>query len=100
MHDDQASDEKWKQYITQITDPVEMLRVIVENQDFLGYDSYYSDLRKVLLQQAEKIVAARKGAISWKTGNHKCIVVKTQYNRDVGSNDKVISDEPTVHTPS
>lgn len=62
MHD-KASDEKWKQYITQITNPVEMLRAIVKNQDFLGYDPYYSDLREALLKQAENVVAAHKGKV-------------------------------------
>ena len=48
-------DEMWMDDVKKITDPFEMLITIVNNQEFLGYDPYYKDLRAVMLDQAEKI---------------------------------------------
>ncbi len=42
--------ERW----SKITDPCEALREIVSNQNYLGYDSYYEDLRSALLDMAER----------------------------------------------
>jgi len=55
-----ATDEEWKAKVKQITDPVEMLGCIIENQDFMGYDPYYRDFRQTMLDQAEKIVKEGK----------------------------------------
>ena len=41
-----------------VTDPREALHIICEQQDFLGYDSYYKDLRNALLDMAERCSAA------------------------------------------
>lgn len=47
---------EWIEMIGAITDPIEMLKAILENADFLGYDPYYADHRATLLDQARKIV--------------------------------------------
>lgn len=54
-----SPDEKFIESILAIKDPVEMLRKIVDNQDYLGYDPYYSDFRAALLGTAEKILKER-----------------------------------------
>ncbi len=43
-----------------ITDPVEMLEALLNNDMFLGYDPYYADLRAALLDQAEQVVEAAR----------------------------------------
>lgn len=53
------NDNEWKEKIKSISDPLEMLKVIFDNEQFFGYDSYYSDLRSTMLDQAEVII--RKG---------------------------------------
>jgi hypothetical protein len=50
-----SGDAKLLAYWAVIKEPREMLRAIVENESFLGYDPYYKDLREALLKQAEKI---------------------------------------------
>ena len=54
--DDHETDDKWIERVKKIEDPVTMLKEIVANQDFLGYDPYYGNLRSALLNQADKIV--------------------------------------------
>lgn len=39
-----------------IHDPVEALKVIVENEGFMGYDPYYGDLRTALFAMAERVL--------------------------------------------
>jgi hypothetical protein len=50
------NDSDWVKEVKGITDPIDMLAIIVENQDYLGFDPYYADLHKVMIDQAEKIV--------------------------------------------
>lgn len=54
------TDVEFIKRIRAIKDPVELLSEIVENETFLGYDSYYRDLRGALLDQAYKIVEANR----------------------------------------
>jgi len=54
-------DEQWIRSLDRIDDPVEALKCIVENEHFLGYDSYYADLREAMLRMARRIVEARSG---------------------------------------
>jgi len=54
------TDEEWKAEIAKIEDPIEMLEAIIENQDFLGYDPYFKDLRQAMLDQVEIIIAKAK----------------------------------------
>lgn len=51
-----STDQKWIEKTRTIVDPLEMLKCIVENQDFLGYDPYYSDLRRAMIDTAEQIM--------------------------------------------
>lgn len=50
------TDKQWMASVRRITNPVKMLRTIVESERFLGYDPYYADLRKTMIEQAEKVV--------------------------------------------
>jgi hypothetical protein len=51
----ETPDEAFKRTVSAITDPAEFLRVLVENESFLGYDPYYADLRDVLMVKAEQL---------------------------------------------
>lgn len=52
------NDKQWIEKVRAIKDPVEMLRVICENEDFFGYDPYYKELRAAMTETAEAIVKA------------------------------------------
>jgi hypothetical protein len=44
-----------------ITDPITMLKELVDNEQYLGYDPYYWDIRMALLRAAERIIAEHGG---------------------------------------
>ena len=54
------SDKDWFKKVKKITDPVEMLELIVEEESYFGYDSYYADFRQAMLHQAQEIVDKAK----------------------------------------
>ena len=41
-----------------ITDPKDALRAIIEHEDLLGYDPYFAELRRALLDTAERVANA------------------------------------------
>lgn len=50
------SDKNWIANVVRRADtPAKILKVIVENSNYLG-DSYYRDLEKAMLDQAEKVL--------------------------------------------
>ncbi len=53
------TDDEWKDRVSRIQCPYELLKWIVDNERFFGYDSYYSDLRKSMLVQASKLVSEK-----------------------------------------
>jgi hypothetical protein len=55
------NDSEFIQSLKNTTDPIEALKLIVENEHLLGYDPYYSDLRIALLAMAERIVKQTNG---------------------------------------
>lgn len=54
------TDADWIKKVRKIKDPMLMLKTIVENERYFGYDSYYSDLRSAMLETAAEIVAKCK----------------------------------------
>ena len=48
------SDVKFIQQLNNVTDPAEACRVLVENENFLGYDPYYRDLREALIEMCTR----------------------------------------------
>lgn len=48
------TDEEWIATINAITDPKEACRTLAENENYLGYDRYYSDLRRALIEMCER----------------------------------------------
>lgn len=48
--------------IRRITNPVTMLKCIVENEGYFGFDPYYRDIRETVLSQAEKVANTTKRA--------------------------------------
>lgn len=60
-------DAQWKATeVPKANTPVKALRLILDNETFLGYDSYYGDLRSAMLNQAAKVAAEhepREGAL-------------------------------------
>lgn len=53
-----VSDAAFLKSLKKVTDPVAALRMILENESFLGYDSYYADLRQALLGMARRVADA------------------------------------------
>ena len=49
------TDKEWFEKVKKITNPIEMLELIVEDESYFGYDSYYADFRNAMLRQATKI---------------------------------------------
>ena len=43
-----------------ISDPLEMLRAVVNHEGFFGYDPYYGEIRKAVLDRAQAIVDLNK----------------------------------------
>jgi hypothetical protein len=50
------TDEQWIKSLAKISTPREMLAVIVDNEEFFGYDPYYAGLRKAMLSNAERVL--------------------------------------------
>lgn len=51
-------DAQWIKHLGTISDPVEMLRIIIENEMYFVYDPYYSDLREGMVRNARRVLAA------------------------------------------
>ncbi|MFI5404958.1 MAG: hypothetical protein ACHQ1D_00445 [Nitrososphaerales archaeon] len=49
-------DKDWVDSINKIDNPIDMLKAIVDNEHFLGYDSYYKDLRWALIENSIRIL--------------------------------------------
>jgi len=47
-------DNEWIAHLASITDPKVACKILVENEQYLGYDPYYKDLRKALLDMCER----------------------------------------------
>lgn len=54
-----VSDADFLKSLQKVTDPVAALRMILENESFLGFDSYYADLRQGLLDMARRVADAQ-----------------------------------------
>jgi len=52
---------EWMKSLDAITDPITMLKELVDNEQYLGYDPYYWDIRMALLRAAERIIAEHGG---------------------------------------
>ena len=50
-------DSEWIEQVKKISNPVEMLQCIVDNEEYFGYDPYYKDLREAMLTRAWEIVS-------------------------------------------
>ena len=48
------TDREWIASLDEINDPREALRILVDNENLLGYDPYYKDLRAALLRMCER----------------------------------------------
>lgn len=46
--------------IKKIKDPIKMLKCILENESYFGFDPYYRDIRSAMLDTAAAIVRASK----------------------------------------
>lgn len=59
MAQDDMSDSKFIASLRRVTSPKVALRLIVDKQDFLGYDPYFADLRQALLDMADRLATKR-----------------------------------------
>lgn len=41
--------------LSKVEDPKEALRILVENENLLGFDPYYGELRRALLNMCERL---------------------------------------------
>lgn len=48
------TDAAWIKKISKIKDPKAACRILAENENFLGYDPYYRDLRVALIAMCER----------------------------------------------
>jgi len=55
IRETRMNDDQWKASLEQVTDPKEALQVIVDNEQFVGGDPYYSDLVRAMLNMAKRL---------------------------------------------
>jgi len=55
--DEEESDQEFLVRVEQANTPREILALIVENQNLLGFDPYYADLRKAVLDRVSCVLA-------------------------------------------
>lgn len=60
VNHDECTDVKFLEEIERTDTPETILALILENEEFLGYDPYYGDLRRAMLVRATSILAARE----------------------------------------
>jgi len=48
--------KKFIKELKEITDPLDMLIYVFENNQYFGYDSYYSEVRDAIFLQVEKVI--------------------------------------------
>ena len=51
---------EWIKSLNKVHDPREALKLLVENDDFLGFDPYYRDIRGALFAMAERVLEETK----------------------------------------
>jgi hypothetical protein len=51
-----VTDDEHKAQWAQVTDPIEALKVLSANSEFLGSDPYYRDLNEALWQMVNRIL--------------------------------------------
>ena len=49
-----VTDKKWISIVNKIKDPIKACRILYENEQFLGYDPYYKDLRRALIEMCKR----------------------------------------------
>lgn len=59
-----SDDNDWKQKVSTITDPFELLNELVDLHTYSGIDPYYKDLYEAIINQAITILQARK-LVEW-----------------------------------
>jgi len=50
------SDAEWIESLSKIETSEQMLRTIVDNEEYMRYDPYYRELREALLNNAERVL--------------------------------------------
>ncbi len=54
------TDAEWIATLDKVTDPVEALGIVLENEDYFGFDPYYRDIRGAVLGMAQRVYNAAK----------------------------------------
>ncbi len=60
MNTDEMNTEQFLAYTKTVSDPREALKCIVDNEDYLGYDPYYRDLRSAMVDMAKRVATEEK----------------------------------------
>ena len=50
------TDDEYIADIKKITDPVEMLECVLENEGYYGYDPYYAEMRDAVMLQVKAVL--------------------------------------------
>ena len=56
MDDDAA----WITSLDKVSDPREALQIIIDNEQFFGFDPYYRDLRDAMVRMGERVLEETK----------------------------------------
>jgi len=56
----ETSDADWIKSLDKVTDPREALQIIIDNEQFFGFDPYYRDLRDAMVNMASRILEATR----------------------------------------
>lgn len=53
-YEERMGDKEWLAKIASVTDPKEACRLLAENENYLGFDPYYRDIREALINMCER----------------------------------------------
>ena len=53
-YEGRMGDREWIAHLASITDPKVACKVLVENENYLGFDPYYRDIREALISMCAR----------------------------------------------
>ena len=55
------NDEQWlERVVRKINDPKDAIHLLLDNEDFLGYDPYYKDIREEILNACRRSIGLKE----------------------------------------
>ncbi len=65
------TDKQWIAQIDKVSDPVEVLKLVQDNEDYLGFDPYFRDIRDAILRAVARALAKAEAVSSKEQGNDR-----------------------------